>query len=306
MATLVSWDVDNLKVLYRPTVTKVDACCCLSAEYSTADCCCFLDPDTDAWSSGTTYADGDLCEYNTKTWESLQNNNLNHTPTENTWWHKVSDAVSCGNTDWNTYQPYGGAGKTPEYLTITFSGITNYLTGDCTSSGISPNPSPNRTFVVARSNTPYNCYWQCGNYPGGGTWVGDTECQDPSEWAPDHWFVQVALYPDGTTGWVFLWHSPFEDCGHPCEIFKAYVNPGCSIVGNTINNGLSYYGGTATVSVGANLSTWQISHPYVVGNTVFLTSTAYICKANHTSTINNMPGSGIDWTTYWAILTDCV
>lgn len=43
-------------------------------------------PETDhaAWSSGTTYADGDFCIHNHRIWESLQGSNTNHNPSTDT------------------------------------------------------------------------------------------------------------------------------------------------------------------------------------------------------------------------------
>lgn len=83
------------------------------------DCCCFLDPSTPTWDSGTTFAAGDLCEYGTATYRSLQAGNTNHLPTDTSWWEIASESQACGNTDWDSCAPYGGPDGTPPYYTVT-------------------------------------------------------------------------------------------------------------------------------------------------------------------------------------------
>jgi hypothetical protein len=267
MATKVSWDVDNLKVLYRPTGNKVDACCCLTAEYSVNDCCCFLDPSTDAWSSGTTYAVDDLAEYSGKTWSSLQNNNLNHAPAENTWWHKVSDAISCGNTNWDAYPPYGGPGKTPKYITATFSGITGWDAGDY--QDCFPT-TPNRTFVLIHSG---DCEWGC--FTGAKPWDEYEEDEFP---IPAGWDIQLDLHTVHER--VFCRVPPFEYTGYNGVFFR---DTACSSGGS-----------------------WSSGYAYKVGTVEADSYTCYnryICTADHTSSSTNKPGSGADWEDYWTQIT---
>lgn len=301
----VSWDVDNLKVLWNSG--KVDACCCSGTEYATSDCCCFLNPDTDAWSSGTTYANGDLCEYSTKTWESLQDNNTNHTPAENTWWHKVSDAVSCGNTHWNDYSPYGGPGKTPKYVSVTFSGITRFSGYyECSSAGILPFSNPNRTFILTHIA---GCNWGCGALPDPSPY--SDACAHPDVWPYDYWLCHLFGWEGGYTSQLILFHGPFnsDDC---CVTFMSdEIASKCSVFdGGAINNAISTtysylprggYQGTASINPGRNIVGWSFPVDWVIGNTVIYNDIVYICKITHTSSSVLTPTN----TTYWAVLTEC-
>lgn len=155
----VGWDVDNLKLLVKDG--KVcESCCGVNQEYGN-DCCCFMDDDTLAWSSGTTYALDALAESSGKTYKSLQNSNLNHAVSDASWWVKVSDIVDCGNANWNSYAPFGGVGKTPLYYTFSMTGIMgSYPLAQgpplwCTDKGL----YPDTTWTLTQDATD-KCLWK--------------------------------------------------------------------------------------------------------------------------------------------------
>jgi hypothetical protein len=85
------------------------------------DHCCFLDPDPDIWSSVVTYAKDDEVGFSAGSvvYRSLVSNNLNNTPSAfSPFWVKSTQS-SCNNTGWDSYPPYGGVGKTPEFYEMT-------------------------------------------------------------------------------------------------------------------------------------------------------------------------------------------
>jgi len=119
-----AWDTSNLVALYRDGV-QCTSCC---SEFipgdppgsATDDCCCFLDPATPAWDAITTFNEGDLVESGGNTYESEQDDNLNHAVGDGDWWTAVSTNVSCGNADWDSVPPFGGPKRTPLYYTLTY------------------------------------------------------------------------------------------------------------------------------------------------------------------------------------------
>lgn len=189
-----------------------------------SDCCCFIDPTPDAWSSTTTYIIDDLVAYSWGTYRSLQNNNLNHRPSDAVWWTQISSR-NCGNEDWNKYSPYGGPGKTPKYLTIEFSGIVYQDIGFCGWPS-----TPNRKFLLTQSGA--GCYW-----------IGGTEPANCLSCEGDSWRVELGLRTH-----LYLYHAggpAFFDCIYT---FFLGLDWGCSLgnrgylVGDALygTNGLYY------------------------------------------------------------------
>lgn len=100
--------------------SKLCSDCCVPSIFAPDDCCCFLNPDSDAYNAGTTYAESDLAEHASGTYQSLQDNNLNNPLVDTDWWEKVSNNTSCENANWNSVPPFGGPGSTPAHYTFTF------------------------------------------------------------------------------------------------------------------------------------------------------------------------------------------
>jgi hypothetical protein len=94
---------------------KLCTTCCEAVvpEYANCDNCCFLNPAPANWNSQTSYALFDCVTYNGSTWYALQAN-TNHTPSTGAYWKAYT---ACDNDDWDSYDPFGGPGKTPlKYL----------------------------------------------------------------------------------------------------------------------------------------------------------------------------------------------
>jgi hypothetical protein len=91
---------------------------------------------------------------------------------ETGWWAAVSFVRACGNENWNAYPPFGGVGKTPKYLKVTFSGISTDPNSqclcedefeDCETNKTKFNP--NQSFILTQDS---GCRWGCdsgGDYP---------------------------------------------------------------------------------------------------------------------------------------------
>lgn len=131
---------------------------------------CFLDDTIPQWSSVTTYSFGDIVWNNVGSkgngtygcFRSKQDNNLNHQPNcPDAWWTQISEVYPSGNPDWNAWPPYGGFGKTPKYLMLTFTGFSA-LGGGIQGWPQNP-PGPNRTFILSQSD---NYRWYCTTFRG--------------------------------------------------------------------------------------------------------------------------------------------
>jgi len=83
------------------------------------DCCCFLDPDTVAYNAGTNYMTGDLCTDSGKTYRSIVDDNQGNAVGDTDYWEVCANTVSCANSTWDDYYPYGGCGRSPAIYTIT-------------------------------------------------------------------------------------------------------------------------------------------------------------------------------------------
>ena len=295
----VAWSTSNLKVYTARdgSATVCESCCDGLAESfrpgdGSYDCCCFLDPSTEAWDSQTTYNTGGLAEYNNATWKSLQDNNLNHSPSVGAWWTVVSGTTNCGNSDWDTTPPYGGPGKTPLYYRVTFFDVE-----EC---GTACKSWPGDLNTVFKLKSVYaggrQCRWSRNPY--------DHDCSMPSE-GDDYWRVTIDLqvtYPYGR--FLSATHDSFEDTGNCCSAFLGEI-PKCQTQGQ-VDNGYVFCdvengaGGYATIEPW-NVGPWEVNHEYFAGDDVEHHGGIYHCILGHTSSHANEPGEGISWETYWNI-----
>jgi hypothetical protein len=46
---------------------------------------------------------------------------------------------------------------------------------------------------------------------------------------------------------------------------------------------------------------WVLNTSYIADNLVYVDGSTYICIANHTSTNDSTPGTGVQWQSYWAL-----
>ena len=119
----IAYDVNTLAILGKNGA--ICSTCCFTPQYSSGDCCCFLDPSPSAYNGSRTYGLYEAVSYNGFNWYSLQNDN-NSLPIEGGgWWAKYTD---CGNSGWNSCPPFGGVGKTPLKYIFTQS-IMSYISG---------------------------------------------------------------------------------------------------------------------------------------------------------------------------------
>jgi len=260
----VQFNSSTLKASYDAGEDKIQ----ISNPYGN-DCCCFLDPSTPDWVISTAYSVQNLVEHDTKTYRCIQL----HTSTADdepsvganwaNYWSAASTAQACGNTNWDICSGYGGIGKTPKYLTVTFSGIIH--TGDtCDLWPPSPNTNPNRQFVL-KQNSIISCEYNCGPFFKIGS--------DCSDWDPDRWAVKLVL----NSGNVRLYH---EGGGEGCCI--AFWGPRNWVLGQTYE----IYGSP----------TW-------CGEGVWHNNVQYECKQVHTAAAANEPGVGVNWAAYWSVFT---
>jgi len=90
------------------------------------DCCCFLDPSTPTWVTDHNFSYRDLCEHDTKTYrcitphKSAAINEPNVGADWQLYWLVASTIQACGNSNWNSYPPFGGPGRTPKYYSLTW------------------------------------------------------------------------------------------------------------------------------------------------------------------------------------------
>jgi len=64
--------------------------------------------------------------------------------------------------------------------------------------------------------------------------------------------------------------------------------------------------GTAIVKIGRKLTQpWTLGENYSMGDSVVGTGGLYVCKQNHTATINDKPETGANWASYWNYSTGC-
>jgi len=260
--------------------------------FASNDCGCFLDPSTPTWDSNTTYSTGDLvedCYYGCYTYKSNAGNNINHRPRYNpAWWTKVSNTISNGNDNWDGYPPFGGIGKSPKHLSVTFSGIErgDYCEpfGQCSCNPLQL-PTPNRRFIVTQGgesvcSSDGGCFYSCDSGP-----------IPQSETDPPIWHVEV--YFDSSYMTVSLTVFSYADYGSgynicDCDVF---------ICGRTDINGYP--------PNGCLLIEWENNFDYIVGDLIGNNDVQYYCKSSHKSSTSNRPGEGANWQSYWDTIDGC-
>ena len=126
----VGFDINDSAVLMNDG--EICTTCCAPPEYSTNDCCCFLEP-LDLWNVGHgVYNVDDKVEYTSPEGQfrcKVQHtSSADKTPANTTYWEQTTSVRSCGNENWNSYPLFGGPGKTPLYFVVTISGS---FSGDC-------------------------------------------------------------------------------------------------------------------------------------------------------------------------------
>jgi hypothetical protein len=278
---------------------------CPLTQYAPGDCCCYLDSATLAWSSATTYAADDLAEGATKTYKSLQDNNLNHNLGDTEWWVQVSSIKDCGNADWDSEPPYGGVGKTPYLYKVVISGAAE----------ISPTVRINGTYILSKHSV-------------GCTWTGSDGtpmfiCQEEeclchnTESACDGLALSLELY--GFTGYRHLKvFSNAKYLGGEYGVYH-YINqlsgadecfsPSGQVVEDGAYGGLSV-GATVTYEplkfgsdTGEYHGAWAQGQVYEVTDIVREGNLFYGCTAGHTSDASTRPGTGENWTDKWVVLS---
>ena len=334
-----------------------------------ADCGCFLDATILEWSSVTTYSLGDYAHSGPCggfTCISKVDNNLNHMLTATDWWTKVSEASPLGNASWNDFPPFGGFGKTPLTLRVTFSGISWGGDGGggrgCDTYGSPPNveqylpdgwpqSGPNRIFL-ATQHPIASCRWTCTSPPSaaGGWSVYIDMCDDMTVYLRSLWafpwsvgtYFPVTSYTHnqsigfrciqahiaslstvppgivngGGVNWEDYWAATScSECDDGwCGPDAFYYGSADECLLNTpINNQIDPNqfegsGGTVTIIPGSfSVASWQNIHVYSLNDMVSGSSSgAYICIDGHTSSTDDRPTSGENWSDYWALMEGCL
>jgi hypothetical protein len=112
---LSQFDNISKKAIYDPSDGKAQAV----NPYTPYDQCCFLEPlgDTeDGWSDIETYSKGETVIYDNKIYESREDDNLNHLPTDTEWWAYIRDA---SDGQWSGEVTYS-EGEKAEYSRKTY------------------------------------------------------------------------------------------------------------------------------------------------------------------------------------------
>jgi len=256
-------------------VIMPDSCC---VEFADSDCCCFQDPAPAQWSSTTTYVWGDCVMYNSLQYYSKYlTDNLNHLPTDTQYWTRY---YPCNDDKWNDYLPFGGIGKTPKYISVTFSGIpwppSNWEHfPDCyiSEEKILAAGTPNRKFILTGGG---GCNWSYTEYPSVDypnlrfqVSVGNYCCGSPLE-------IRLCLNDTGDYYWGYCSASYFV-CNSDI----------CGRCGWCYDLGWWY---------NFNYRQGQIArYPDSDG-------TNYYCIQDHK---NKEPTVAAGWQNYWVIITDC-
>lgn len=274
---------------------KMCRSCCFT--FASNDCCCFLDPATNAYDSAHSYSIDDLCEKSGLTWKSLQNGNLDHTPeTSPTWWTQVSDIVSCGNVNWNSISPFGGPGKTPFLYKAV---VTETFPADITAKRY---VRPNGTYILSQeSNFP--CKWNGNN---GNLWnVNEhSDCLGIKV----KLFTRIGQWGNKTTFNMFMWGYDWNS-----QTLMLALGDVHQLNGEIIDDGLQYWpgntrlykrgtaGATVTITpISGIIRLWIVDKFYTIDKIVKNQyDNWFICILNHTATENDEPGIGVNWPTYW-------
>jgi hypothetical protein len=108
------------------------------------------------------------------------------------------------------------------------------------------------------------------------------------------------------------WDGPFDygkgDMGPPTSLnFGATVTEPSTNPASVVVTGSGPYNLTFHIPRGADgditwQGAWATAHAYSINQAVTNGGTSYVCKANHTSSSTNAPGTGASWTTFWDVL----
>ena len=293
------------------------------------DCCCFLAPNPNfpAWSAITTYNFTDPISHGGNNYYSKVNNNLNHEPPNAAYWCSYNH---CDNSDWNSFPPFGGIGKTPKYYALSLmiygQSITYHVDCElCETLGISADFSYTLCANIKATRTGA-CTWSWTGILGGSvswSWVTDDySCSGTSIpcISGDYHCITLHLFPAIRYGFVF---GSFrgadclipDDCkcgSYACpEDGEISIND-CQISGSmAVKNYYSEntcYGGTCpggtlfqeftrdeTVSwrpMDCEYTLWNSTTLYHIGDCVVWAGKFYICI---TTNINQEPPN----ITYW-------
>jgi len=135
-----------------------------------------------------------------------------------------------------------------------------------------------------------------GNAPPGAFW------ESQSESSSCHFEALNSCFELGD---VCLIDDPPYGIGAALYLFKIDKSS-CSLLGETYDNIYSY-GGSVFSNIGNfTAPLWGIEEEYFEGNQVEgSNSGVYVCKIDHTSSIDDHPTTGVNWETYWRIITNC-
>ena len=291
-----AWDTSTLKALFREGL-QCETCC---TSFASNDCCCFLDPDTNAWSAVVTYALDDLAEGGvTNTYQSLQNNNLNHALNDTDWWELVSGSESCGNEDWDAFPPFGGPGRTPEFYTLTYKIIwletlheTTFYSDQLVVlpqpvgapcaygfNGTDSDGAPNQVGVqvkdIGMSPAHVAVSATSGRVCNPANLVGTC---DPA----DHLYAVGVAIDECTLAGTFECEAPGEPAGDPCCMFR-----GCGPGAEEFE-----YGSIVASWRPGQIPEWDSGTPYFIGDIVAHEGVFYGCTADNT---NQEPPNASFW-----------
>ncbi|MGB8226562.1 MAG: hypothetical protein WCE45_06845, partial [Sedimentisphaerales bacterium] len=219
---------------------------------------------------------------------------------------------SCGNPNWNAYPPFGGPGKTPKYITVTFSDIGGWGGINGWAKG-----GPNRKFVLSYNG---GCSWSCSTIPASdGSWwycginnggisleshhvaswrIGWTYAAGVTVTMGDDQGYDCKLShisnnnnkPGEGANWEACWDGPYDLHGGHCDDYACYCIAFAAQVGSWnewYEPWHAYWG-------------WNFGY-YNAGNVVRVDETDYICIMDHCGYSNTKPGEGSGWQTYWAV-----
>lgn len=156
MAKRIAWSPDNQRILTKNG--RICTSCCFLPEFSIYDCPIFTDPSPTAWSSGIIYKLHECVSHSGQNYYSTTDNNIGHEPgTDDKW----TTYTSCGNSNWNSYPPFGGIGRTPAYYALSSRIEQDYVYTD---GYYGCSPALTRKFIVEGSaivpQNPQNwCSW---------------------------------------------------------------------------------------------------------------------------------------------------
>jgi hypothetical protein len=242
---------------------------------------------------------------------------------ETGWWAAVSFVRACGNENWNAYPPFGGVGKSPKYLKVTFSGVSTNPAGQCLNeseeSDCETNRTkfnPNQSFILIGGNCTWSCAgsvypkWQIIVFLGREIFLTlhNTEAEEGDYC---QYFIANSdwVCSDGRNGWGMGGEG--ENSGEWISTTTYNPSPpyGYTEGDRVTRNGVAYRNiqennqGHDPASSPSWWSTDLQSNLFKV-NTIVQSahsSNIYRCKQDHTSSPFNEPEVGANWESYWEL-----